>query len=65
MNTDKQCLITEIEEMQIRHDELVEELGFKDNEIFMFQKKNEELEIRIEELEMQLRNKINHPGINL
>lgn len=43
--------------MHIKHEELLEELNYKDNENFELMKKVQEMEIRIEEMEEHIHGK--------
>ena len=49
----------ELEDMQARQEELLDELEFKDKEIFELQRNNEELEMRFEEIQEEFRMKEN------
>ena len=57
LNSDKDSLEKELDEMIIKHEELLEELNFKDNENFEMMKKIQEMENKIEEMEDKLQGK--------
>lgn len=54
INEEKENLERELEELTLQHEELLDNLEFKDKEISELQERNEELEIQIERMEESL-----------
>ena len=54
INEEKENLERELEELTLQHEELLDNLEFKDKEIAELQERNEELEIQIERMEESL-----------
>ena len=57
LNSDKDYLEKELDEMHMKHEELLEEIEFKDKENFEMMKKIEDLETKVQELEEKLQGK--------
>lgn len=57
LNSDKDFLEKELDEMHLKHEELLEELEYKDKENFELQKKIEDMDTKIDELEEKLQGK--------
>lgn len=54
INEEKEYLEREMEDLTLQHEELLDNLEFKDKEISELQQRNEELEMQIERMEDSL-----------